>query len=150
MVLSVMHGRKFKFLNMTHFDFSSLNIWAVLVASVLNMLIGFAWYSRALFGNAWMAGLGLKEEEMNPRPSLFIIAYLLGLVIALLMALFLQGVDGALHGMAYGAVLALGFVIPTMVTHYMYEGRKGKLILLIAGHELVVFLAFGALLGGWQ
>jgi hypothetical protein len=28
---------------MTHFNFADLNIWAVLVAGVMNMLIGAAW-----------------------------------------------------------------------------------------------------------
>lgn len=135
---------------MTHFDFSALNIWAIVVASVLNMVIGAVWFSMPLFGKPWMAGLGLKEEDLKPKPTLYIITFLLGVLMAILLALFLQGVDSALHGMAYAAVIALGFVIPMMATHYLFEGRKSKLIFIIAGHTLVVFLIFGALLGGWQ
>ena len=97
-----------------------------------------------------MLGLGLKEEDMKPEPKLFIMTYLLGLFMAVVMALFLQGVDNALHGLAYGGILALGFVIPTLVTHYLYEMRKGKLILIIAGHVFVVFIIYGTVLGGWH
>jgi hypothetical protein len=135
---------------MTHFDFSSLNIWAILVASILNMAIGFVWFSMALFGKPWMAGLGFKVEDLKPEPKLYIITYILGLFMAVVMALFLQGVDNVVHGLAYGGILALGFVIPTLVTHYLYEMRKGKLIFIIAGHVFVVFLVYGALLGAWQ
>ena len=135
---------------MTHLAFSEINIWAILVAGVINMAIGFAWYSKALFGIQWMNYLGFREEELNPSPLLFIVVFILGLIIALVMALFLQGAEGALEGLAYGAVIGMGLVIPTMVTHYLYEQRKGGFMLIVAGHELVVFLAYGALLGGWQ
>ena len=66
---------------MEHFSLADLNIWAILVASILNMFIGFLWYSRALFGVQWMNSLGFKEEDLNPSPGLFIGAYLLGLLI---------------------------------------------------------------------
>jgi hypothetical protein len=135
---------------MTHFTFSGLNIWAILVAGVLNMAIGAAWYSKALFGNKWLAHLGLMEEELNPSPWLFIVVFILGLVIALIMAMFLKDASGALEGLAFGGLLAMGFVIPTLLTHYFYEQRKGGFMFIVAAHELVLFLAYGALLGAWH
>ena len=135
---------------MEHFTFNDLNIWAVLVASILNMVIGFIWYSKPLFGNQWMASLGFKEEDINPNPLLYLGAYSLGLLIAFVMAVLLQSAGSALTGLVYGGVIAIGFVIPTILTHYLYEGRKRSLIFIVAGHELVLFLTYGALLGGWQ
>lgn len=135
---------------MTHFSFADLNIWAILVAGVINMAIGATWYSRALFGTKWMSYLGLKEEDANPSVWLYVVVFLLGLVIALFMAMFLQGSEGVVDGLIYGGVLALVFVIPTMITHYLYEQRKGGFMLIVAGHELVLFMAYGALLAGWQ
>jgi hypothetical protein len=135
---------------MTHFSLSDLNIWAILVAGAVNMLIGAAWYSTALFGKQWMGYLGFKSEELNPSPWLFVVVFLLGLVIALVMAMFLRGVEGAVQGLAYAGLISLAFVIPTMITHYLYEQRKGGFMLIAAGHEFVLFLAYGAILGGWQ
>ena len=135
---------------MTHFSIADLNIWAILVAGVINMAIGATWYSRLLFGTKWMNYLGLKEEDANPSVWLFVVVFLLGLIIALFMAMFLQGTSGAVDGLIYGGVLALVFVIPTMITHYLYEQRKGGFMLIVAGHELVLFMAYGALLAGWQ
>ncbi len=135
---------------MTHFSISDLNIWAILLASVLNMVIGAFWYSRAFLGKPWMKHLGLKEEDLKPNPVLFVIVFVLGLVIALFMAMFLQGVNNAAVGLAYGALLSLGLVIPSMLTHYIFEMRKGGFMIIVAGHELVVFLVYGAILGGWQ
>lgn len=135
---------------MAHFAISDLNIWAILVAGVLNMAIGAAWYSSALFGIKWMNYLGFKMEELNPKPWLFVVVFILGLIIATIMAMFLQGSGGALQGLGYGALISLGLVIPTIITHYLYEQRKGGFMLIVAGHELVIFMAYGALLGAWQ
>jgi len=135
---------------MTHFAFSELNIWAILVASILNMFIGALWYSKPLFGTQWMSALGFKEDEPGASPWTFALVFLLGLIIAVFMAMFLQGAEGALEGLIYGAVIGVGFVIPTMLTHYLMEKRKAGLMWIIAGHELLLFLVYGALLGGWQ
>jgi hypothetical protein len=134
---------------MAHFAFSELNIWAILVAGVMNMVIGASWYSEALFGKKWMAYLGFKKEELNPSAALFGFVFILGLLVAVVMALFLQGAS-ALEGLLYGALIGLGLVIPTLITHALYEQRKAGLILLTSGHVLVNFMAFGALLAGWQ
>lgn len=135
---------------MTHIDFAELNFLAILVAGILNMVIGALWYSRPLFGNQWMAHLGLKEDEPGASPWTYIVVFILGLIIAVLMAMFLQGTSGALQGLMYGAVIGLGFVIPTILTHYLMEQRKFGFMLIIAGHELLLFLVYGALLAGWQ
>ena len=135
---------------MTHFAFSELNIWAILVASVLNMLIGALWYSKPLFGKQWMNYLGFKDNEPSSSPWTLVVVYVLGLVIAIMMAMFLQGTEGAKEGIVYGAAIGLGIVIPTILTHYLMEQRKAGFMFIIAGHELLLFLVYGALLGGWQ
>jgi len=135
---------------MTHFAFSELNFLAILLAAIINMIIGALWYSRALFGNQWMAHLGLKEDEASASPWTYVIVFLLGLIIAVLMAMFLQGSAGAIEGLMYGAVIGLGFVIPTVLTHYLMEQRKAGFMFIVAGHELLLFLVYGALLAGWQ
>ena len=52
-----------------------------------------------------MKGLGLKEEDLKASPVIYILVFIFGAVIAELMAMFLQGVDGAVAGLAYGAIL---------------------------------------------
>lgn len=135
---------------MTHFNLQDLNIWAILVVSVLNMVIGALWYSRLLFGNAWMKGIGMKEDDQGASPVVYLVVFVLGLVIAIFFSMFLQGVNNAATGLAYGVLISLGFVIPTILTHYLMEKRASGFMLIVAGHELVVFMVYGAVLGGWQ
>ena len=97
-----------------------------------------------------MTYLGFGEDTPNASTWTYIVVFLLGLIIAVLMAMFLQGADGAREGLLYGAIIGLGLVIPTMLTHYLMEKRKAGFMLIIAGHELLLFLVYGALLGAWQ
>ena len=44
---------------------AGLNWLAVFVATVIAFILGTAWYSKALFGSAWMQEVGLTEEDVN-------------------------------------------------------------------------------------
>ena len=47
--------------------FLGVNVWTVLVAAVATMVVGFLWYSPALFAKPWMKLMGYdphdKEED---------------------------------------------------------------------------------------
>ena len=45
-------------------DFSNINIWAVLVATLSTFLVGWLWYGP-LFGKAWMSASGMTEEKVQ-------------------------------------------------------------------------------------
>jgi Protein of unknown function (DUF1761) len=40
-----------------------VNLWAVLGAAVATMVIGFLWYSPALFAKPWMLAMGYDPED---------------------------------------------------------------------------------------
>lgn len=39
---------------------------AILVAALIPFLLGFLWYSDALFGKAWLEAIGKSKEEIEP------------------------------------------------------------------------------------
>jgi len=43
--------------------FMGVNLWAVLGSAVATMVIGFLWYSPALFGKPWMLAMGYDPED---------------------------------------------------------------------------------------
>ena len=43
------------------------NIWAVLVATIVAFIIGWAWYSPLLFGKKWAGYMGMSMEDMKPE-----------------------------------------------------------------------------------
>ena len=44
---------------------TDINWLAVLAALVAAFVLGGTWYSKALFGNAWMQDVGLNEETLK-------------------------------------------------------------------------------------
>ncbi len=54
-----------------HLQMHNLNLWAILVAAISTMVVGFLWYSPLLFAKAWMKEMGYdpndkaKTEEMK-------------------------------------------------------------------------------------
>ena len=43
--------------------FTGINPWAVLVAAVATMVIGFLWYSPILFARPWMRLMGCDPDD---------------------------------------------------------------------------------------
>jgi len=45
----------------------AINYLAVLVATVVNFVLGGLWYSPLLFGKKWMALMNVTEEEIKKK-----------------------------------------------------------------------------------
>ncbi len=130
-----------------------LNIWAVVVAALVNMAIGALWYSPALFAKQWSKLVGRKMEDLrgNAGPG-----YALSAVGALVQAYILvhfvhyAGADTVWKGLVTGFWLWLGFVAITGAVNTMFSGRPWKLWQIDAGYFLAVLLVNGALLAVWR
>ena len=136
-------------------DLGSINYIAVVVAIVVNMALGAAWYSPLLFAKPWMAANDLTEESISEAGSAtkgYIVAVIASIVIAFAIALFAQasGVDTAVEGLLLGLAAGLGFVATTFAASYIFESRPLKLYLINAGYPVVSFTLIGLLIGAWQ
>ena len=131
----------------------AINWWAVLFAAIVNMVIGMAWYSPALFGKQWLKLIGKKMKDMggNVGP-----AYGLTLVAALIQTFILAllvnnlGADTASDGAALGLLVWLGFAATTSISDYLFGNRPLLLWMLNQGYYLVVLMANGAILAVWH
>lgn len=129
-----------------------VNLMAVLVCGIASMVIGFVWYSKALFGNTWMKLSGVSEADMKKAnsnmPMLYGTMFIASLVMAYVLAHFAK-YAGALtltDGMVAGFWAWLGFVATTMLTNVLYEGKPVKLYLINAGYQLVTLVVMGMIL----
>ena len=129
-----------------------VNLLAVLVAAVLNMLIGALWYSPLLFAERWMALAGKTPDGL--RGSM-IRGYVLSFVGALVMALVLAQVITLmqarllLEGILVGFLVWLGFVVTTSSTTVLFEGRSLELHAINSGYQLAALIVMGGLLAVW-
>jgi hypothetical protein len=139
--------------------FLGVNLWAVLVSALATMVLGFVWYSPALFANPWMRLMGydpndkakIAEMQKSAGPS-----YALSLIASIVTAFALGkliGVTGAMtaiDGLKIGLVVWLGFVTTVQLTNALFSRQRNRLYLINTGYQLVCYLAMGAILGAWR
>ena len=134
---------------------TDLNYLAILVAGISNMVLGFLWYGP-IFGKAWMALRGINQEETNPNPLIYVVSFLLSLLMALVLAVFIHHVDASIQAMSLvlGLLAALlvwvGFIGPATFQNNMYSGISKKLYAIDYGYVLVALLIQGAIIGVWR
>ncbi len=139
--------------------FSNVNLLSVLAAGVATMILGFVWYSPALFAKPWMREMGydlndkakLKEMQKSAGPT-YGIAFLAGLVSAFILGkiLSITPIDTALYGMKLGFGVWLGFVATVQLTSALFMKSSMKLLAINTGYQLVCYLVMGAILAVWK
>jgi hypothetical protein len=136
-----------------------LNFFAVLVAAISTMVVGFLWYSPVLFAKPWMREMGydlndqvkVKEMQKSAGPAYFG-SFLASLVSAFILALFFHWlhVEGLQYGLLVGFHVWLGFVAMVQLTGVLFMKQSMKLFAINTGYQLVCYLAMGAILAAWR
>ena len=129
-----------------------LNIWAVIVAALSNFLNGGLWYSRGLLGRVWMRENGFTEESLkgSNMAKIFGLAFLLGLIAAANLALFLGPEDRPEMGALWGFAAGFGWVATFLGTIYLFERKSFTLFLINAGYSIVALTVMGIILAAWK
>lgn len=136
---------------MPQFD---INYVAVLVAALVNMGLGYAWYGP-LFGKAWMKLTGRTKESMEKEkgnmPFVMGSMFAGALVMAFVLAIFvdLAQAETAFSGAAIGALAWLGFVATTMLQDVLYEKKNKQVAAINLGYNLAALVINGAILAIW-
>jgi hypothetical protein len=136
-----------------------VNLYAVLVCALVDMVAGFVWYSPALFAKPWTILMGYdpndkaKMEEMRKGAGA---SYGISTVASILAAIVLgkiiavANVTTALYGMEIGLAIWLGIVTTVQLTGALFSRQPFKLYLINTGYQAVCYVAMGAILGGWR
>ncbi len=130
-----------------------VNYGAVIVAAIVNMVIGFIWYSPGVFGKTWMSLTGKRMEDMRSRAgTTYAGAFVTALITAWILARFisLTGAQTMTRGAVIGFWAWLGFIATTTLGDVLFGGRPIKLYYLTNGYYLVSLIIMGALLGMWR
>lgn len=129
-------------------DNVQVDLLTVLIAAVLNMIIGFFWYSKWLFGHQWMKHYKIKEEDCKNKMSI-LYGFIVSLVIAYFLAFFegYLGVTTVTDGMFVGFCFWLGFVATTQISKVIWCKEPLQLFLLDTGCKLLSFLVMSGVIG---
>jgi hypothetical protein len=136
-----------------------INYWAVLVCGVLAMVIGSIWYGP-LFGKRWLQVIGATELDLERRKQmqreaapLYVIQFALALFQAWVLAYYIVGWKDA-PGVENALWIWAAFVVPTLAGTSMWNNDQTKVkwarFLIQGGYQLVLFIAFGLVLGMWR
>ena len=134
-------------------DFSQINYLAVIVAAISTFGIGSLWYSKLLFGNAWMKAAGISEEDTKKAnmAKTFGFAFVFSFIMSLNLALFLEDPEtNASWGMMAGFLASFGWVAMAIGINGLFEQKSWTYILINSGYMIVSFVFMGLIIGLWR
>ena len=124
----------------------------ILVAGIIAIVIGFAWYHPKVFGTAWMRMSGITPESVESgkkrMPIVIVVATLAAMLVAYVMNHFgiAWGVFDIIGAIELGIWTWVGFVAPIMLGIVLWEQRSFKLYVINASYWLVTFIAISVTL----
>ncbi len=133
-------------------NFSLINWPAVLVAGLSAFAVGGIWYSRPLFGNAWMADSNLNEEQIKQgnKGKIFGFTAIFSLLMAVNLAMFLADAKTDLAWGATAGFLAGIWTFCAIAIHSLFELKSWRYIFINGGYSVVSLTLMGAIIGLWR
>ncbi len=134
-------------------DITTLNVWAILVATISTFIVGGLWYSPVLFANSWMSSTGLTEEDLQGRNmgKIFGLAFIFELIMCFNLAMFLNDPEiNASSGAFYGFLTGFGWVFFALCVNSLFERKSWKYMLINGGYWAVSFTIMGLILAAWK
>lgn len=135
-----------------------INWVAIVVAVLVNMVVGSIWYMPSMFGKEWSKLVGRKMSDMrkNAQQSYvlttvgaFVQAYILAHFVTY-AAYFYPTYSNFSVGVLTGLWAWLAFVAVPQGVNTLFAGTRKKLWAINTSYFLVVLLINGVLLASWR
>lgn len=135
-------------------DFSSINFGAVLVAFLVNFVIGFIWFGPKTFFPVWWKAIG-KTGDPGESANMGIVfgsTAIAGLVSATGLALVFDllaratGEINLVSGLVTGLVVGVFIMAAPALSHRLFAGNGFKVWLLEIGSDVLGFVGMGIVL----
>lgn len=136
----------------------AINYWAVIVAAIVNIVLGFIWYGP-LLGKPWMKLSGINVDT-KPSSKVMTMNMIIMIIGSFLMAWVLDHAlifgnaylqtSGVSAGLMVGFFNWLGFVAPITIGSVLWENKSWSLWFINAGYYLVSFCLMGVILAAWM
>src|SRR5579863_95704 len=107
-------------------DLKTLNPWAILVAALSAFVVGGLWYS-VLFGRVWRRANGFEGDGPKAGGGVFAASFVLSLMMAVNLAMFLNDPKTTLGwGATAGFLAGFGWVALSIAMIGLFERRTWK------------------------
>jgi hypothetical protein len=131
-----------------------INIFPILVATVVAFGIGSLWYSPFLFGKEWLEGRNIKEENIEKFGTIkrYVIQLIFTLVSFSVLAFIISmaEVRSSTDGAFLGILAWIGFIIPTSLAGLIWKRDTFTLFLIDVVYSLLILTIGGAIVGAWR
>jgi hypothetical protein len=134
----------------------NINLWSILVASIVAFVISAIWYSPILFGKEWMTLTGMSEDDIQTAKSngvvkLYVFQFIFTVIsfCVLGFAMSTIGTNTGSDGAFLGLLVWIGFILPIGASNIMWEKKPFKLVLINTIGTLLTLVVGGAIIGAW-
>ena len=132
----------------------NVNFWAVLVAAIASMVVGFIWYGP-LFGKSWMKLMNIDMNKTKDKKKgmgkMYFITFIASLITGYVLAHIISYTQSTTVSDAALAAFWnwLGFMLPLLIGSILWEGKPAKLFFINAVYWLVNLLVMASILVAW-
>lgn len=129
------------------------NILAVVLSAIIYLILGWIWYSDALFGKVIASCVNNKDKKCcMPCASKYIVSFIIAFVMAFILGMFIQTTNAMTTGDAIkvAVIIWLGFSVATELLGVVWEGIKIKAFFVDIIFALIWFVITGAIIGSWH
>lgn len=130
---------------------SDINYWAVIVATIVRMAVGFLWYSL-IFPKVWMNLIGMKQGDARGNAAVPMIGVLiLSFVFSLVLAVLMQMTNAMTfqNGVECGIIVSL-IVAVSIAVNFLFENRSQKLYWITVGYHTIAIILSALILAVWH
>lgn len=135
-------------------EFDGINYWAVVVAWLVNIVVGAMWYSPSGFAKSWEKHTGIDIMKIPQKKATKIVVFvaLSAIFQALTLAVILHSlsVTTATNGLLVGLLLWFGLTAATTVGVTLYSNRGWKFLWLNSSYFLLVMAVNSVILSVWR
>lgn len=131
--------------------FAHVNLLAVLVAAIVQWLLGYLWYG-VLFNKDYKALVHREDAPPMNAGAVMGLIFIANLILSMALAriVVLTGLVTFGKGALVGVICGLGFVLPPMFAEHLSERRPFKLFGINSVYWLIAMYVSGGILAIWQ
>ena len=120
----------------------------IAIAALASIVLGFVWYSPALFAKPWTRLNGLHNKKMKMTVTPFLATFLTSVVLAVLLRALIIAFKVTVLSNAWkvGLLLWFGFDFMPSLTRSLFSRKSLELVLIDSGHQAANILVMSWIL----
>lgn len=128
-----------------------VNIWAVLLCTLINVVMGMFWYSPKVLGTVWAKEHGFEQDQLKPSIIQYVAAVITAFILVYILNMIIHAfnITGLSNGIALGFFLWLGFIATTHYSGVIWAKKPFVVFFIDAGFYLFNLLIISSIMTLW-